>query len=333
MPVGPLAAALPPRDHVAQFYSSDEALAQRAGDFLLDALQTGGVAVVVATPPRRAAIEDWLGAAGVDIPFALDAGTVLCFDASETLGRMVVDGRLDRGLFWDVIGEAVQPSSNVGLPVHVYGEMVDLLWQSGQVSSALELEALWNELQQAQSFSLFCSYRSELLSDEDCADLFEEVCWSHSAIVTGPTDRVQRGRAGLTEASRAFPADPRSPLAARRFVIESLQDWAADQLLGDAGLVATELATNAVKHARTAFRVTVVPIDDRVRVSVRDAGMDRWMPSVRALNAGPAPALDAARGLGLIAAVAAKWGMRPLDNGKVVWADLARPEWRLQRSP
>jgi anti-sigma regulatory factor (Ser/Thr protein kinase) len=326
MSVGPLPVVNKPSVHVAQFYSSEDALAQRVCDFLYDALRAGGVAVVVSTPSRWTAIADRLGALGIDTVSALDDGKVVCLEASVTLGRISVGGRPDRGLFRAVIGTAVPRPRAAGRPVHVYGEMVDLLWQSGQVSSALELEALWNELHHEQPFSLFCSYRSELLSDEDYADVFEDICSSHSAIVRERTDGTQRGPADLTEAWRAFPADSRSPLAARRFVVESLQDWGGEQLLGDAGLVVTELATNAVKHARTAFRVTVAPIDDRVRVSVRDAGTDKWMPSARALNAAPVPGVSSARGLGLIAAVADKWGMRPLDDGKIVWADLPRQE-------
>ena len=324
MRVGFQPAAIARHDHVAKFYSRDDELAQSVAAYLYDALQAGGGGVIVAAPPRRAAIAGLLTAVGVDVDDAIGNGTVLCLDAGETLSRFVVGGRPDPDLFRAVIGTVTRQSVGAGRPVHVYGEMVDLLWQAGQVSSALELEALWNELHREVSFSLLCSYRSEFLSDEDYADVFEELCWSHSAIMREAVDATQLGRGTPTEAARGFPADARSPLAARRFVLENLQGWADDELLGDAGLVATELATNAVKHARSAFTVTVVPVDDRVRVSVRDAGMDQWMPRARALTAVPAPAFGSARGLGLIAAVAAKWGMLPLDNGKVVWADLAR---------
>jgi MEDS: MEthanogen/methylotroph, DcmR Sensory domain/Histidine kinase-like ATPase domain len=328
MPVGFLPAANTPHGHTAQFYNSEEELAQNAADYLYDALHAGGAAVIVSTPTRRAAIEALLTGAGVDVQAALGNGTVLGLDAAQTLGRFVVGGRPDRGLFRAVIGTLIRQARTTGGPVHVYGEMVDLLWQAGQVSSALDLEALWNELHRQLTFSLLCSYRSEFLADEDYADLFEELCWSHSAIMRdqAPTGSTQRGRSEPTETSRAFALDPRSPFAARRFVVDNLTGWANDGLLGDASLVVTELATNAVKHARSAFTVTVAPIDDRLRVSVRDAGTDRWMPSERALNGKQASGVSSARGLGLIAAVATKWGMRPLESGKVVWADLARQQ-------
>ena len=287
MPVSPLQAAIAPRDHVAEFYGRDDELVRSVVGFLVDVLQAGGAAVVVSTPTRRAAIEDRLTAAGVDVASAQSDRTVVSLDAAETLDRFVIGGRPNARLFRAVIGTTISQSGTSGRPVHVYGEMVDLLWQAGQVSSALELEALWNDLHRELSFSLFCSYRSEFLSDEDYADVFEELCWSHSAIIREPAGAAPTERGRPTEASRAFPADSRSPFAARRFVVENLQGWGGSKLLGDAGLVVTELATNAVKHARSAFTVTVVPVDDHVRVSVRDAGTDRWMPSGRALTAGP----------------------------------------------
>jgi hypothetical protein len=30
--------------------------------------------------------------------------------------------------------------------VHVFGEMVALLWRLGQINAAIEVEAMWNEL-------------------------------------------------------------------------------------------------------------------------------------------------------------------------------------------
>jgi anti-sigma regulatory factor (Ser/Thr protein kinase) len=332
MPFGLLPAAIAPHDHLAQFSSCEDELAQSAAGYLYEGLQAGGAVVIVATPSRRAAIEGRLTAAGIDVPSALDEGRVLCLDAGEALDRFIVGGRPDRSLFRALIGSAVRRSGTTGWTVHVYGEMVDLLWRAGHVSCALELEALWNDLQEEVPFSLLCSYRSEFLLDEDCADVFEELCWSHSAIMRERTDgdAGQTGRVEPTEASRAFPPDSRSPCAARRFVIENLRGWADDRLLGDAGLVATELATNAVLHGRSAFTVTVAAVDDSLRVSVRDAGTEGWAPSGRALNAGEALGLGTGRGLALIAALAARCGMRPLDNGNIVWADLSwqrKPHW------
>src|SRR5438552_269564 len=50
--------------------------------------------------------------------------------------------------------------------VRAYGEMVDLLWQIGDVASAIDLEARWNELSTTKRFSLLCAY----LTRDACTD-------------------------------------------------------------------------------------------------------------------------------------------------------------------
>ena len=48
--------------------------------------------------------------------------------------------------------------------------------------------------------------------------------------------------------------------------------WGAGDLADDAALVVTELAANAIVHARSAFTVILSARDDLLRISVRDAG-------------------------------------------------------------
>ena len=43
--------------------------------------------------------------------------------------------------------------------VHVYGEMVDLLWESGNRDGVGELEDLWTSLMRESTFRLLCGYR------------------------------------------------------------------------------------------------------------------------------------------------------------------------------
>src|ERR1700720_4026026 len=66
-----------------------------------------------------------------------------------------------------------------------------------------------------------------------------------------------------------FPVRP--PAAARHFAIGTLRRWAADHLADDAALVVTELAANAVVHARSDFTVALSAQGDTLRISVRDA--------------------------------------------------------------
>jgi hypothetical protein len=193
-------------------------------------------------------------------------------------------------------------------PVRVYGEMVALLWADGQVAAALELEDLWNELGRRLPFSLFCGYPEQAVAPAAVPGIGR----LHSAVVGTPP-------IGGDETMRTFGRALDAPSAARRFVVDALPADAADGLVDDAALVVTELATNAVVHARSDFTVAVSWSQDRVRISVRDASP---VPP-----AGRPPSLVACsgRGLAVVAALATRWDFEPQGFGKVVWAELPRP--------
>ena len=84
----------------------------------------------------------------------------------------------------------------------------------------------------------------------------------------------------------------------------------------DAAALVSELATNAVIHARTPFTLVVSRIEDRVRVDVHDGSA--VLPRRRAYG------LDAAtgRGLRLISTMSSDWGIEAETGGKVVWFEL-----------
>lgn len=119
------------------------------------------------------------------------------------------------------------------------------------------------------------------------------------------------------EATRTFPAQPESVAAARRFVERVLDAQGLDGELREAAvLLASELVTNAVLHARSEMLVRV-EVEHRLRVEVRDAN-----PRVPQASEVPLEALSG-RGLHLVEALADQWGIEPGPDGKVVWFELA----------
>ena len=115
-----------------------------------------------------------------------------------------------------------------------------------------------------------------------------------------------------------FPARSESVPAARRFVREALTDLDAAGACDDAVALVSELATNAVIHARTPFTVVVSPDADTVRVGVHDLSV--VLPRRRGYG------LDATtgRGLRLVASMASDWGIEAEGEGKVVWFTVRR---------
>ena len=114
---------------------------------------------------------------------------------------------------------------------------------------------------------------------------------------------------------------PTAPAAARLFVGETLQDWRLGQpdeeLSEQAQLLADELVTNAVVHARTDLRLRLELHGELLHLAVHDR-------DPRPLRPGPAARdSEGGRGLVVIAQVAKIWGVhRHPEGGKVVWCIL-----------
>jgi signal transduction histidine kinase len=109
-----------------------------------------------------------------------------------------------------------------------------------------------------------------------------------------------------------------SAAAARRLVSKALAAWRMEQLNDPARSVLTELVSNAVRHADgQGMRVNVQRMDGRrVRVSVLDRSLVR--PVVRH----PGPDGEGGRGLYIVDAMSACWGVDELPGGKRVWAEV-----------
>ena len=286
--------------HAVQFYREDAELYDTVGTYVAEAIREGGVSIMIVTAARREGFDEALVSAGVDPIAAREDGRLLSFDAATMLARIMRCGRLDRAAFLATAGAAVHRAAESRRPVRVYGEMVSLLWNVGDVIGAIELETLCNELRREVGFSLLCTYPGEALSDDSHADALSAVCRLHSAVLGH------------------FPNDLSSPREARRLVADALLQWGhAQELSESVALVVSELATNAVRHARSAFSVLARSDQHVIRISVRDASA--VLPKQRGLDPQAGPGI----GLQMVDALAGAWGVEVTAGGKAVWAQVA----------
>jgi anti-sigma regulatory factor (Ser/Thr protein kinase) len=118
-----------------------------------------------------------------------------------------------------------------------------------------------------------------------------------------------------------------APAAARLYVRDVLQYWRlalpGQDVIDRAELLADELVTNAVVHARTSLRLRLELRGDLLHLGVHDA-------SPRRLRLVPGdPESETGRGLRLVEQLTTAWGVhRGRDGGKAVWCTL-----RLWRQP
>jgi anti-sigma regulatory factor (Ser/Thr protein kinase) len=126
---------------------------------------------------------------------------------------------------------------------------------------------------------------------------------------------------GTAVATHVFLRLPESAPQVRHFVTQTMNGWQMQDLADAVELVTSELAANAVEHARFgAFRVTLERLDGEcVRVAVIDRS--RTLP-VRHFAEDDE---DRGRGLAIVEAIAQKWDADLLRWGKRVWAELETP--------
>jgi anti-sigma regulatory factor (Ser/Thr protein kinase) len=111
-----------------------------------------------------------------------------------------------------------------------------------------------------------------------------------------------------------FAGEPRSAARARAFVRAHLVEHGLGELVEDVGLVVSELATNAVRHAGTPFSVVIHGTTESVVVTVQDGS--KAVP--RQVVA--APLALGGRGLDIVDQVSGAWGVRADGATKSVWA-------------
>jgi anti-sigma regulatory factor (Ser/Thr protein kinase) len=110
---------------------------------------------------------------------------------------------------------------------------------------------------------------------------------------------------------QAFEADLDSVGAARRFVTAELALSQVD--LDVALLLVSELATNAICHARSRYVVRLRLHPPTLRVEVEDQSLA--LPVLRPVD----PSLTSGRGIWLLERLASAWGTDSMPGGKRIW--------------
>lgn len=98
---------------------------------------------------------------------------------------------------------------------------------------------------------------------------------------------------------------------------DALEGRDVDGAAATAELVVSELATNAVLHARTPFEVGVLVGGGKVRIEVHDRVPRRFARRFFSDQA------TSGRGLRLVEQLCDSWGVDVYDGGKAVWAEVS----------
>ena len=220
-----------------------------------------------------AAFDQWLTDHDVDVITPRHEGRYVQLDAKTVLDQFMVDGHPDRDRFQAVIGPYLDAAPSA---VFAYGEMVAALWEQGNVMAALELKMLWNELAKGRAFTLYCAYRAASFANCDDLDAASVVCSTHSSVIPPKSYTWTELPAFVpAEEAQMFLPVPDAIIGVRRFVAGTLAFGYPHKLVADALLVASELATNAVRHGGGPFRTVIIPGEGHVRLEFHDTSRPR----------------------------------------------------------
>ncbi|MFF9346757.1 ATP-binding protein [Streptomyces sp. NPDC014734] len=125
----------------------------------------------------------------------------------------------------------------------------------------------------------------------------------------------------LREDRLDYAPHPSNVSFSRRRVARLVTEWGYPERSGDAALLVSELATNALLHGagpERLFRVRLILVPGALRIEVSDAGVERPRERGERVGAGD----ETGRGLLIVSQVADRWGAESRVVGKTVFAEL-----------
>jgi len=144
-----------PRDHVAAFYHSEEFLADRVASFVADGLAAAEQVIVLATSSHWISVAARLRASGVASERAVVERRLVVLDAAAILEGLTIDGRVSVEGFRAALARFIVP----GVRQRIYGELVSLLVERGDLETAIAIETVGQELAHTLHIAVLCGYR------------------------------------------------------------------------------------------------------------------------------------------------------------------------------
>jgi anti-sigma regulatory factor (Ser/Thr protein kinase)/CheY-like chemotaxis protein len=114
-------------------------------------------------------------------------------------------------------------------------------------------------------------------------------------------------------------ASPQTPRAARRFVVDRLDEWGCSDAAEVVTLLVSELASNAAEHAGRNLQIQLSLPPGVIRVEVIDP-LDTIPIRRRAEETD-----IGGRGFDIVETLSSAWGVSPGPQGKSIWFEVPRP--------
>jgi hypothetical protein len=174
-----------PRDHIVQLYQDQQFLNRAVCRFAAAAIANGEGVILVPTAAHWAAFCPRLEAEGVDIGAAQARGQLTVVDADELLPSFMRNAMPDAPVFLGLAGETIARARDAGRypKVRWWGEMVNILWERGDVAASMNLEDLFDQLADEQEIAIFCSFVMDNFNGEVQSRMLPRLGQNHSHLI------------------------------------------------------------------------------------------------------------------------------------------------------
>lgn len=268
-------------EHSVQFYDDEAFILEELSRYIGSALGAGDAGIVIATKAHRDGLAQRLAARGLDLAGASAQGRYVALDAAETLSMITTGGWPDAARFASVVGgiiTRVTAATGARPQIAIFGEMVALLWLAGQPEAAIQLEQLWNDLAQTQTFSLRCAYPMSLFGQAGDGEPLRRICAAHTQVIpaesyTSLANEEQRLHAITLWQQKAHALE--AEVAERKKVEQALRD--SNQELRDA-LQARERFLSVAAHE---LKTPITGLLGFAQLLLRDARRQREIAPAR----------------------------------------------------
>ncbi len=177
------------KEHVVQIYDTDGMLLNTLSDFAADGFNAGDSVIVIATADHLAKLNILLSARQFDLKYLIAKDQYIPLDADQMLLKFMINGSPDEISFIKAVTTIMKKARKNDRQVRAFGEMVSLLWQSGNNNATIRLEELWNNFCSSENFGLFCAYPKSCFSTDSGAAVLH-ICSAHSKLIASDQESL-----------------------------------------------------------------------------------------------------------------------------------------------
>jgi hypothetical protein len=248
-----------PQDHIVQLYRDQQFLNRAVCRFAAASIANGEGVILVPTVAHWDAFRPRMEAEGVDVQAAQARGQLTIVDADNLLPTFMRDGMPDSPVFMGLAANVVSQARGDGRypKVRWWGEMVNILWERGEVAASMNLEDQFDRLAHEQDIAIFCSFLMDNFDGDVHARMLPRLRENHSHLI--PVEDYARLERAVSDALRDTVGPDESRVLEEKLLsrfADSFQMPRSQALLLALRETLPLIADDVLHRSRTIYRAT-----------------------------------------------------------------------------